>query len=86
MLGVIVGQHRANFAVKAIGGEIRMQLYHGAARWDGVGAVDLDLVIILGSRGGGDAQTKKHGGEKTKLQVNSSKTFRTTVDDGVKRT
>src|SRR5260370_11690918 len=50
VLGVVGGKNSILSGLAAVNGEIAMQLDHGAVRRDRVVTIDLDLVILLGTR------------------------------------
>ena len=61
---MIGGKDAVNFLALAIDGEVAVEFDHGAARGDGLGAVDLDFVVVLGrERKGQEAESDGCGSE-----------------------
>ena len=56
MQGVVSGQHSVNHSLRAVHGEVAVQLDHGVAGENGVSTIDLDLIIVLGG--------EREGGKK----------------------
>ena len=67
VLGVIGGLHAVDDVALAVGGEVGVELDHGGAGSDRVGAIDLDLVVALGAqrRGWLRRAEKTTAGKKT---------------------
>ena len=64
MLLVVGGIDAVDEVLLALGREVGVEFDHQVFRLDGVGAVDLDLVIALRASGGDSREEHKNGGEK----------------------
>ena len=53
MFGVVRRQHAILYRLAAFRGEDRVNLHHGGAGGDGIVAINLNFVVILGARAGG---------------------------------
>ena len=59
---IVLGWANAVLALlRALEGEVRVQLHHGRARCDRLGAVHLDLVVVLRPRAGGAHHQQRSG-------------------------
>ena len=64
VFGAIGGSHAAEGLALAVGGEVRVQLDHGAARSLRFRAVNLNFIVALGARHGDGRASGKEKSEK----------------------